>query len=121
MDRSLVQTERSLLGTATRSGVGTIEKMQTTSPHTGTVVDHPHARPSPSGAAGHGVRDVVVSRTVYAGGSSCFARRADPVVVPMELVCTRRMMPAADVSRNRPPRRPFVNHAPNTHARQGVQ
>jgi hypothetical protein len=51
------------------------------------------------------------ARAVYVGWSRRIPRRADPAAAPMDLVCTRRTMPAADVTRNRPSQRPFANQA----------
>ena len=96
MDRSLVPMERSRSGV--NAGSGSTMKKQTTQPHNGTVVDLLLRRSTRMDASGHG------------------ARQHKALAVPMRLVCTRRTMPAADVTRNRPSQRPFVNHATNTHA-----
>ncbi len=99
MDRSLVQMERSLFRIA--CGAGSTKKTRTTPPRNGIVVALLHARNTRSDASGLGMR--------------AFKQRR-MTAVPMQLVCTRRTMPAADVTRNRPSPRPFANHAPNTHA-----
>jgi hypothetical protein len=114
MDRSLIQTERSR--SAFPVGIGTTMKKPTTPPCNGTVVTVLHWRNSRMDAGGHGMRAISDSRVPGSGLAAQFARRTSPVAVPMQLVCTRQTMPAADVTRNRPYQRPFVNHAPTTHA-----
>ena len=121
MDRSLVEMKRSRSGTASSRGIGTTVKKQTTQPHNGTVVVLPHWRYIQLDADAHGAWEPKESHAVYVGGSRRFPRRTNPIAVPMELVCTRRTLPAADVTRNRPSQRPFANQAINIHARQGVQ
>jgi hypothetical protein len=121
MDRSLVQMKRSRSRTANSSGIGTTVKKPTIQPRTGIVVDLLHTQIIMADAGGRGARETKHSRAVCIARPSQLSRRAVPMTVPMELVCTRRMLPAADVTRNRPQQRPFVNQALNTHARQGVQ
>jgi hypothetical protein len=116
MDRSLVQTERSRSGIATRRGIGTTMTKPMTQPHNGTVVALPHWRYTKLDADAHGAWEPKESLAVYVGGSRRFPRRTNPIAVPMELVCTRRTLPAADVTRNRPSQRPFDSNATNTHA-----
>jgi hypothetical protein len=117
MDRGLVQMERSRFGTVSR--IGTTMKKPATPPSNGTVVHLLHARHIQADTCGHGVRARKAARAVYLGATLRIARRADPVAAPMDLVCTRRSMPAADVTRNRPSQRPFVDNAP-TPTPQGV-
>ena len=100
MDRGLVQMERSRFGTVSR--IGTTMKKPATPPHNGTVVHLLHGRHIQADRCGHGVRARKDARAVYVGSSLRMLRRAGPVAVPMDLVCTRRTMPA-DVTRNRPP------------------
>jgi hypothetical protein len=118
MDRSLVQMKRSRSGISSR--IGTTMKKPTTQPHNGTVVQLLHGRHIQADICGHGVRARKDARAVCVGLSLRIARRGIPVAAPMDLVCTRRTMPAADVTRNRPPSRPFVDNAP-TPTPQGVQ
>jgi hypothetical protein len=92
MDRSLVEMKRSRCRSANRDGIGTTVKKQTTRPHNGTVADLAHGCFMLTNAGDHGEREPNKSRAV-----------------PMQLVCTRRTMPAADVTRNRPSQRPFAN------------
>jgi hypothetical protein len=116
MDRSLVQMKRSRSGNFRR--IGTTMKKPATPPHNGTVVHLQHGRHIQADTCGHGVRARKDARAVYVGLSLRTLRRVGPVAVPMDLVCTRRTMPA-DVTRNRPPQRPFVDNAP-TPTPQGV-
>jgi hypothetical protein len=108
MDRSLVQMERSRSDLFRR--IGTMKKT-TTPPHNGTVDPLRHGRLITASACGHGVRARKHARAVYVGLSLRAPRRGNPVAAPMDLVCTRRTMPAADVTRNRPSQRPFVDNA----------
>jgi hypothetical protein len=118
MDRSLVEMERSRSSTSSR--IGTTMKKPSTQPHNGTVVRLLHGRHIQASICGHGVRARKDARAVYVGLSLRIPRRAVPIAAPMDLVCTRRTMPAADVTRNRPSLRPFVDNAP-TPTPQGVQ
>jgi hypothetical protein len=120
MDRSLVEMERSRSGTVSSRGIGPTVKQPTTQPRNGTVAECPHWRNIAMNPGGHGARDRK-DPVWFTSDGQHFVCRARPVTVPMQLVCTRRTMPAADVTRNRLLQRPFVNQAPNTHARQGVQ
>jgi hypothetical protein len=117
MDRSLVQMKRSRFGIFSR--FGTTMKKSATPPRNGTVVHLLHGRGIQADICGHGVRVRKDACAVYVGTSLRIPRRANPVTVPMDLVCTRRTMPAADVTRNRPSQRPFVHNAP-TPTPQGV-
>jgi hypothetical protein len=117
MDRSLVQMERSRSGILSR--IGTTMKKPTTPPRNGTVVHLLHGRHIQADICGHGARAREDARAVCVGASLRIPRRAIPVAAPMDLVCTRRTMPAADVTRNRPSSRPFVDNAP-TPTPQGV-
>jgi hypothetical protein len=118
MDRSLVQMERSRSRTLSR--IGTTMKKPTTQPHNGTVEHLLHGRHIKADACFYGARARKDARVVYVGSSLRIPRRAAPVAAPMDLVCTRRTMPAADVTRNRPSLRPFDDNAP-TPTPQGVQ
>ncbi len=120
MDRSLVEMKRSRSGTASSRGIGTTMRKQTTQPRNGTVAGLLYWRNIQMSTGGHGAREPNESRTGYSGWSAhCApfqaARRPDGTGLHAA------QMPAADVTRNWPSQRPFVNNATNTHARQGVQ
>jgi hypothetical protein len=118
MDRSLVQMERSRTGILSR--IGTTMKKPATPPNNGIVVHLLHGRHIQADTCEHGVRARKDACAVYVGLTLRIPRRVTPIAAPMDLVCTRRSMPAADVTRNRPSQRPFDDNAP-TPTPQGVQ
>jgi hypothetical protein len=120
MDRSLVEMKRSRSGTASSRRIGTTFRKQTTQPHNGTVVGVLHWRNIEMSAGGDGAREPYESRVGAVGWSAHYVPSLS-VSRPDGTGLHAAQMPAADVTRNRPSQRPFVNNATNTHARQGVQ